>query len=69
MGYRASYVHPDTIKDVVKHYPRCGWSGCFSRKIREEVAMKPWCHTTASTEKFPYDVEHNLLMAPYDSLH
>ncbi|KAG9605931.1 putative cyanamide hydratase, partial [Aureobasidium melanogenum] len=66
MGYRPDYVHADTIKDVVENYPRRGWSGCFSKKIREEVAVKPWCHTTASTEKFPHDVEHNELMAPYD---
>ncbi|THZ65373.1 cyanamide hydratase [Aureobasidium pullulans] len=66
MGYRAGYVHEDTIKDVVKNYPRRNWSGCFSEKIREEVEVKPWCHTTASTEKFPHDVEHNELMAPYD---
>ncbi|THV64882.1 cyanamide hydratase [Aureobasidium pullulans] len=66
MGYRAGYVHEDTIKDVVKNYPRRNWSGCFSKKIREEVEVKPWCHTTASTGKFPHDVEHNELMAPYD---
>ncbi|XPS68965.1 Cyanamide hydratase [Ascochyta lentis] len=68
MGYRAGYVHEDTIKDVVKQYPRKNWSKCFSKKIREEVAVKPWCHTTASEEKFPHDVEHNALMEPYDAL-
>ena len=68
MGYHPDYVHADTIKDVVKHYPRCNWSGCFSKKIREEVAVKPWCHTTASTEKFPHDVENNSLMEPYDKM-
>ncbi|THX75413.1 cyanamide hydratase [Aureobasidium pullulans] len=66
MGYRADYIHAETIKDVVKNYPRRNWSSCFSKKIREEVEVKPWCHTTASTEKFPHDVEHNVLMAPYD---
>ncbi|KAF2844428.1 putative cyanamide hydratase [Plenodomus tracheiphilus IPT5] len=68
MGYRAGYIHADTIKDVIKHYPRKHWSKCFSKKIREEVAVKPWCHTTASEEKFPHDVEHNELMEPYDAL-
>ncbi|KAI5243979.1 cyanamide hydratase [Aureobasidium subglaciale] len=66
MGYRPGFVHEDTIKDVVAKYPRREWSGCFAKKIREEVGVKPWCHTTASTEKFPHDVEHNELMAPYD---
>lgn len=68
MGYRARYVHPDTIEDVVEHYPRKKWSKCFSKKIREEVVVKPWCHTTACEEKFPRDVEHNELMEPYDAL-
>jgi cyanamide hydratase len=66
MGYRSGYVHEDTIKDVVAKYPRRGWSGCFSGKIREEVGVKPWCHTTALEEQFPHDVEHNELMAKYD---
>lgn len=66
MGYRSGYVHKSTIEDVVENYPRRGWSGCFSRKIREEVGCKPWCHTTALEEKFPHDVENNGLMAPYE---
>ena len=60
MGYRPGYVHADTIKDVAKHYPRRNWSTCFSTKIREEVSVKPWCHTTALTEKFPNDTEKNV---------
>jgi cyanamide hydratase len=40
MGYRKGHVHGDTIKDVVEHYPRRGWSGCFSAKTREEVESK-----------------------------
>lgn len=68
MGYRAGYVHEDTIKDVVKHYPRKNWSKCFSSKIREECEVKPWCHTTALEETFPHDVQHNKLMEPYDAM-
>lgn len=68
MGYRPGYVHEDTIKDVVKQYPRKHWSKCFSTKIKEEVEVKPWCHSTASGEKFPYDVEHNALMESYDEI-
>jgi cyanamide hydratase len=66
MGYSKGHVHGDTIKDVVEHYPRRGWSARFSAKIREEVEVKPWCHTTALEEKFPRDVENNVLMAPWD---
>ncbi|KAH0287048.1 cyanamide hydratase [Aureobasidium namibiae CBS 147.97] len=66
MGYRSGYVHEATLQDVVVKYPRKGWSGCFSEKIREEVECKPWCHTTALEEKFPHDVENNELMKPYE---
>jgi cyanamide hydratase len=68
IAYPISYSirHEDTIKDVVARYPRRGWSGCFAAKIREEVEVKPWCHTTALEEKFPRDVENNALMAPWD---
>jgi len=67
LGYHPGFVHPDTIKDVVEHYPRKHWSTCFSRKLREEIGLKPWCHSTASGEKFSYDVAHNKLMQPYDA--
>jgi len=66
MGYHPAFVHPDTIADVVKHYPRLGWSGCFSSKIREEVAVKPWCHTTALGEAFPRDTANNELMKRFE---
>ncbi|KAH0286259.1 hypothetical protein KCU62_g6858, partial [Aureobasidium sp. EXF-3399] len=67
MGCHADYIHLDTIKDVVKNYLRREWSVCFSTKIREEVSIKPWCQTTASTPRFPQVVQHSELMAPYDN--
>jgi cyanamide hydratase len=33
--------------------------------MREEVALKPWCHSTAN-EGFIEDVEANTLMQPYE---
>jgi cyanamide hydratase len=68
MGYNSEWVHPETIVEVTKAYPRRGWSSCFSKKIWEEMEVKPWAHTTASTDKFPIDVANNKLMAPFDSL-
>ncbi|KAH9827278.1 Cyanamide hydratase [Teratosphaeria destructans] len=65
MGWQPYLVHEEVIKQVVQHHPRLGWSGCFSRTIREEVAVKPWCHTTA-LEGFAEAVEGNEVMAPYD---
>ena len=67
MGMHAELVHKATIEDVVKHYPRQGWSSCFAATIRKENALKPWAHTTAlGEEDFPNGVQNNRLMAPYD---
>lgn len=67
MGGNAELVHKGTIEDVVRHYPRRKWSGCFAATIRRENGLKPWAHTTAlGEEAFPAGVENNALMAPYD---
>ncbi|KAB8276380.1 hypothetical protein BDV30DRAFT_235831 [Aspergillus minisclerotigenes] len=66
LGAHKEYVHPDTVEDVNQHYPRRQWSKCFSSKLREEIGLKPWCHTTAEGEGFPVGIENNTLMEPYD---
>lgn len=66
LGAHKVYVHADTVEDVNKHYPRRQWSRYFSSKQREEITLKPWCHSTAVGPSFPDDVEHNALMEPYD---
>ncbi|KAL1957348.1 hypothetical protein VTO42DRAFT_6137 [Malbranchea cinnamomea] len=65
LGHLADLIHPETIKNVVAKYPRNGWSGCFANTIREEIGLKPWCHSTA-IENFAELVENNELMKPYD---
>ncbi|KAL2863373.1 putative urea hydro-lyase/cyanamide hydratase [Aspergillus lucknowensis] len=47
VGGHAHLVHEDTVKDVIEHYPRLKWSSCFASTVGEEVALKPWAHTTA----------------------
>ena len=69
MGSHKEYIHPDTIENVTKRYPRREWSKCFSSKLREEIGLKPWCHTTVNGEMFPHNIEHNALMEPYDKLY
>ncbi|CAK7214355.1 hypothetical protein SBRCBS47491_002112 [Sporothrix bragantina] len=67
MGGNPGLVHADTKVDVNKQFPRNGWSGCFSKTIREENGLKPWAHTTAlGEEDFPEGVLHNKLMAEFD---
>ncbi|KAJ3012734.1 hypothetical protein HKX48_006109 [Thoreauomyces humboldtii] len=46
IGAQAAWVHPETHKDIVKAYPRHGWTACFGHAMREEVRLKPWSHTT-----------------------
>jgi len=67
MGFHKDLVHKETIDDVVKHWPRNGWSGCFAKTIRQENGLKPWAHTTSlGEEAFPDGVLGNKLMEPYD---
>lgn len=66
VGLNAHLVHKDTIESVVAAFPRKGWSGCFAETMREEMRLKPWCHTTAN-EGFVEAVLGNELMEPYDT--
>ena len=67
MGGNPDIIHKTTLEDVVRGFPRKGWSGCFSSTIREENSLKPWAHTTAlGEEDFPNGVKGNKLMAPYE---
>lgn len=67
MGEHDTLVHPETIEDVTKHFPRNKWSSCFAATIHRENGLKPWAHTTAlGEEAFPQGVLNNQLMAPYD---
>ncbi|OCK78854.1 cyanamide hydratase family HD domain-containing protein [Lepidopterella palustris CBS 459.81] len=65
MGINPSLIHKDTIDSVTKAYPRNKWSSCFAATIREEVGLKPWCHTTA-IDGFAEGVEGNKLMEPWE---
>jgi cyanamide hydratase len=66
-GSYADLVHPNTIEDVSKHFPRLSWSNCFAATIHRENTLKPWAHTTAlGEEAFPAKVLGNKLMAPYE---
>jgi cyanamide hydratase len=67
MGENPELVSKGTIENVVKEWPRLGWSGCFAATIRRENELKPWAHTThLGEDAFPEGVEGNELMKPYD---
>ncbi|KIW91267.1 uncharacterized protein Z519_08163 [Cladophialophora bantiana CBS 173.52] len=42
IGAVKELVHPDTIENVVREYPRPGWSGCFKRTVEKEKKYKPY---------------------------
>ncbi|KAK8170693.1 hypothetical protein BC567DRAFT_243530 [Phyllosticta citribraziliensis] len=65
MGHYCDMVHEGTVEAVVHEWPRMGWSGCFAKTIREEIALKPWAHSTA-IDGFAEMVEGNEVMKKYD---
>ena len=58
-------LHEDTRGDVNKAFPREGWLGCFADTVREEMKVKPWCHTTHIPD-FDKKIEANELMKPWE---
>lgn len=69
MGTHAELIHPKTIEDVSKKFPRNKWTGCFADVVRTEIKLKPWAHTTAmgpSEEVIVNGILGNNVMAKYD---
>lgn len=65
IGGNVELIHQDTIEDVLKAYPRNGWTSCFASTIRAEIGAKPWCHSTA-IDDFAENVESNEVWPKYD---
>lgn len=51
-GKHAHLLHEDTISEVIRQYPRTGWSACFAGVVKEEIRQKPWAHSTVLGEEF-----------------
>lgn len=60
-----SLVHEDTRDSVNKAFPRLRWTSWFAGTVREEVACKPWCHTTHIPD-FDKKMEANTLQKPWE---
>ncbi|KAL2847132.1 hypothetical protein BJX68DRAFT_276962 [Aspergillus pseudodeflectus] len=58
-------VHAETRAWVNGLHVRLGWCGFFSRTIRKEEALKPWCHSTHIVE-FDKQIEENTLMREWE---
>ena len=42
IGAVSEFVNPETVENVVREYPRPGWSGCFKRTVEKEKTLKPY---------------------------
>ncbi|UKZ78172.1 hypothetical protein TrVFT333_005907 [Trichoderma virens FT-333] len=58
-------IHTDTLKDVVKAFPRQQWLGCFAHTIDREESLKPWCHSTHIPD-FSKVILNNTFMQQYE---
>jgi cyanamide hydratase len=65
VGGNPTLISRETIESVVAAYPRGHWSSCFAIKIKEELTLKSWAHTSAIAN-FAADMQNNKLMEPYD---
>lgn len=55
VGLKQEWIHEDTAREIVKAYPRIGWTRCFGEAMRAEVDAKPWAHTTFFDEDGIWD--------------
>ncbi|KAI1828334.1 hypothetical protein F4861DRAFT_178261 [Xylaria intraflava] len=68
IGGNPGLIDEATRLDINRAFPRKGWSGCFSKTVREEIGLKPWGHSThLGGDEFPEGVENNRLMADVDN--
>jgi cyanamide hydratase len=69
IGAGADLVNKQTIENVVKEYPRPGWSGCFKGTVEKEKTFKPYA-MVSRIEGFEEAIDKNGapggLMAKYD---
>ncbi|GBF63854.1 cyanamide hydratase [Trichophyton mentagrophytes] len=69
IGGHEQLLSPETVKDVIKNYPRMQWNNCFAATIRKEISLKPWAHsTTLGTDEFPSRIENNPVGLKFESL-
>lgn len=58
-------IHDVTRARINEAYPREKWCTVFGGIIREEVRIKPWCHST-HLGKFDEEIEGNTLMKQWE---
>lgn len=58
IGAGVELVHRQTIENVVREYPRPGWSGCFKSTLKRELSVKPYA-MVSRIEGFEERIERN----------
>ncbi|KAM0752519.1 cyanamide hydratase [Meredithblackwellia eburnea MCA 4105] len=67
IGSTPTWIHPTTASAIVEAYPRHGWTHCFGAAMQDEVAVKPWSHTSFfNVEKIWDKVEANPIAKPFE---
>lgn len=65
VGGNAEMVHRGTIEEVVKEWPRKGWSACFNAVVEQEKQIKPWA-MVSRLEGFEDMIKENKTMEQWD---
>ena len=65
VGGNAEMVNKGTIEEVVKAWPRTGWSGCFKAVVEREKEIKPWA-MVSRIEGFDDMIMDNKTMKEWD---
>lgn len=65
VGGNAEMVNQGTIEEVVKEWPRTGWSGCFKATVEREKEIKPWA-MVSRIEGFEEMIMDNKTMKQWD---
>jgi cyanamide hydratase len=62
-----SIIHEKTREDIIAAFPRENWLACFAKSVREELRLKPWCHST-HIPNMEQHIRGNELMKPYERI-
>ncbi|KAL8276102.1 hypothetical protein RQP46_011484 [Phenoliferia psychrophenolica] len=67
VGANPTWIAPATATEIVKAYPRHGWTACFGNAMKDEVVNKPWSHTTFfDSEGIWSKVDGNPVAKPFE---
>lgn len=66
LGNNGNLVHPNTVDNIVRAFPRLQLNVHFSDAMKNEVTFKPGCITASRGELYFSEIKNNKLMQKYD---